>query len=125
MSATPVQPLTPEQETELRAELRRLRDALQHQIDSSADAASPVALDEPIGRVSRIDAIAQQRMVQANRQASRGRLQQVDAALSRMDEDEYGECLECGEPVGFARLEVKPEATLCIACQSLREARAP
>jgi len=125
MSATSAEELTPQQESELRADLCRLRDALRQQIESSADAASPVDLDEPIGRVSRMDAIAQQRMVQANREAGRSRLQQVGAALSRMDDGEYGECLSCGEPVGLARLRVKPEAALCIACQSLRETRAP
>ncbi|OPX57058.1 transcriptional regulator, TraR/DksA family [Oceanospirillum multiglobuliferum] len=30
-------------------------------------------------------------------------------------------CLACGEPVGYARLQAKPNAAYCIDCQSLRE----
>ena len=40
----------------------------------------------------------------------------VDAALTRIDVGTYGICARRGEPIGFARLEARPEATLCIAC---------
>jgi DnaK suppressor protein len=62
-------------------------------------------------------------MTQANRRAAQRRLQQVEAAKTRIDRDEYGECAECGEAVGFKRLAVRPEAPLCIGCQGLREQR--
>ncbi len=123
MGGPPADELTSEQRAEFSDALVRLRDELKHQIASSADGASSVALDKPIGRISRIDAIAQQKMLQTNRQAAKLRLQQAEAALSRIAEDEYGECLECGEPVGSARLEVKPEASFCIGCQSSHESR--
>ena len=38
-----------------------------------------------------------------------------------MDDDSYGTCLECGEPIAYARLEAQPFAGLCIVCQSARE----
>ncbi|HEV7345215.1 MAG TPA: TraR/DksA C4-type zinc finger protein [Devosia sp.] len=37
-------------------------------------------------------------------------------ALRRLDSGEYGECLDCGEPVARRRLEIDPSVTLCIAC---------
>jgi DnaK suppressor protein len=40
----------------------------------------------------------------------------VDAALARIALGSYGMCARCGQPIGFARLEARPEATLCIAC---------
>ena len=109
---------------ELHADLLALGDELRSSIDSSKAAARPVDLDEPIGRLSRVDAMQQQKMIQANRDAARGRLAQVGAALARLEQDEYGECVGCGEAVGFARLKAKPEAAFCIACQSSRERRA-
>ena len=78
-------------------------------------------VDEPIGRVSRIDAIQQQSMIQANRRAAQQRLAQARSALSRIDEDEYGECVSCGETVGFARLKARPETPFCVAYQGSRE----
>jgi len=45
----------------------------------------------------------------------------IDAALDRIGRNAYGGCLECGAPIGFARLSAEPWALRCIACQSRRE----
>jgi DnaK suppressor protein len=115
-------PLSADEDEELRADLERLAAMLQATLDGSADAARPIELDQPaIGRVSRIDAIQQQKMLEATRAGQRSRLQQVRAALKRSADDEYGECQGCGEAVGYARLKARPESAFCIECQSLRE----
>ena len=114
--------LTPDQIATLRELLISRRGQLEELLRLGEDGVQPVDLDEPIGRVSRMDAIQQQSMVQANRAAARQRLAQVDGALRRMEEGEYGECLACGDEVGFARLEARPETPFCVACQSSREA---
>jgi DnaK suppressor protein len=118
-----VDDLTPEQAEELNTDLASLREELRQLVEASSDGARPVDLDQPIGRLSRMDAMQQQSMVQANRRAAQQRLQQVDSAQRRFAEDDYGACLECGEAVGYARLKVQPEAPLCVACQTRREAR--
>ena len=115
--------LTPEEDEELHADLIALAGELRTLLDSSKAGARPVDLNEPIGRISRMDAIAQQSMTQANRRSAQLRLQQVEASLLRLSGGEYGSCQACGEGVGFARLKVRPEAPLCIACQSRREGR--
>jgi len=115
--------LTEAQRVSLRRALEVLEGQLANAHEASADGAAPVDLDEPIGRISRMDAIAQQRMVEASRASMQRRLQQVRAALRRFEEDEYGVCVTCGEGVGLRRLEARPEAAFCIACQSDRERR--
>jgi DnaK suppressor protein len=115
--------LTSEQRDELRSLLLALGDELRETVASLAAGARPVDLDQPIGRLSRMDAIAQQSMARANRDSAKLRLLQVDAALHRIEEDDYGDCGICGEPIGFGRLSVRPEAPLCISCQSEREDR--
>lgn len=47
-------------------------------------------------------------------------LDEVDAALGRLEAGTYGTCERCGEPVGEARLEAKPTARLCIRDASAR-----
>jgi len=42
-------------------------------------------------------------------------------ALFRFDDGSYGECEECGNPIGFSRLQARPEAPLCITCQTRAE----
>jgi len=63
----------------------------------------------------------QQKMVAVNRQAAQLRRRLVEGALSRIEDDEYGECLGCGEDIARRRLEVHPEAPFCIECQARRE----
>lgn len=50
------------------------------------------------------------------------RLREIDNALERMAQGEYGICEECGGPIAEARLEAFPSATTCITCQEGREA---
>jgi DnaK suppressor protein len=50
-------------------------------------------------------------------------LAEIDAALIRVADGTYGTCAVCGRPIAEARLEARPEATLCIACAS--RARSP
>jgi DnaK suppressor protein len=106
-----------------RRALQKLHEELTQLVASTTEAAKPVDLGEPIGRLSRVDAMQQQRMVAANRQAAQQRRRQVEAALDRIDSDEYGECLGCGEDIEPRRLEAQPEAPLCLECQSQRERR--
>ena len=115
-------PLDPSERSELRDRLETLARELEAGLRSSAEAARPVELDQPaIGRVSRIDAIQQQKMIEANREAQRARLLAVQSALVRIDEGEFGECRACGEAIGLGRLRARPESNTCIECQSARE----
>lgn len=49
------------------------------------------------------------------------RYHQVLDALKRLQGGSYGMCDECGQPIGIARLEIVPEATLCVHCQMHKE----
>ena len=48
-------------------------------------------------------------------------LQAIQAALARMDSETFGLCVDCGEPIGFKRLEAWPLANRCLDCQSKAE----
>lgn len=45
------------------------------------------------------------------------KLKDIDAALSSLAKGRYGICDRCGEPIEPERLEIKPDATLCVSCQ--------
>lgn len=45
----------------------------------------------------------------------------IARALERMEEGEYGVCLECGEDIAPARLRAEPTAVMCVHCASLLE----
>jgi len=107
--------LTDAQREELWADLRQLQVTLRETMDVTDDLASVVELDQAaMGRVSRIDAIQQQKMAQAQKQRNAQRIEQIRVAL--MDEDDYGWCRKCGEPIGYGRLKARPESVFCVAC---------
>jgi len=50
-------------------------------------------------------------------------LAQTERALARIESESYGSCESCGEPIGKARLQAYPRATLCVSCKQREERR--
>jgi DnaK suppressor protein len=50
-------------------------------------------------------------------------LSQTERALARIEAGTYGSCESCGEPIGKARLQAFPRATLCVKCKQREERR--
>ncbi len=53
----------------------------------------------------------------ATRELLVDRVNRLSAALDRLNEGDYGTCLECGEPISPARLRALPEVQACVRCQ--------
>ena len=87
-------------------------------LELSREAARPVDLDQPIGRLTRMDAMQQQSMTAASRREFDLRLRQVEQALSMIERGSYGTCRRCEEPIGIRRLEARPESPYCVECQN-------
>ena len=113
--------LTAEELELLRQALTEERTRLEELLRISKDGAKPVGLDEPIGRLSRMDAIQQQQMTKANRSSYEIKLRQIRAALDAFEKDEYGFCRSCEEPIDYRRLKARPETPFCLECQDARE----
>jgi DnaK suppressor protein len=103
------------------AALRAGLAALDAVADQNARDRAPVELDQTrVGRLSRIDALQVQAMAEAQHERRRLERQRLEAALARIADGSYGECLACGDAIAPARLLADPAATLCIACASGR-----
>lgn len=100
-------------EAAIRNELAEL-DAL---LEDTRDDRKPVALDQQsVGRLSRMDAMQGQALAQEADRRRQSRRLSLELALRRIETGEYGDCLDCGEPIAARRLEIDPAATLCIGC---------
>jgi DnaK suppressor protein len=118
----PTDPLKPAHIKQLQAQLIAQQQELTELMHNADATTKPVTLDQQsVGRVSRIDAIQQQQMAIANQQQTSDMLKGIELALGRIDDDSYGDCLECGAAIVYARLQAQPFASLCIGCQSARE----
>jgi DnaK suppressor protein len=49
---------------------------------------------------------------------ARVRLTQLDRALTEIDDEAYGACQRCGQPIGWPRLQALPGTTRCVRCAS-------
>jgi len=103
-------------------QLQTEKSALEQQLSFNASSSEPVQLDQSaVGRVSRIDAIQQQHMAVSTRRQAQQRLARLITAINAISKDEYGYCQSCDEPINYERLQVQPEAPLCITCQQQRD----
>jgi len=75
-----------------------------------------VDLDQPIGRLSRIDSLTNQGILLSSISKSKARLAALQKTLQDIDDPEFGHCRECGEEIYFKRLIALPESKLCISC---------
>ncbi len=53
--------------------------------------------------------------------SERSLLRQVEGALERLDQGEYGVCAHCRDPIGAKRLQAVPWARYCVDCQEKEE----
>ena len=101
---------------------RLIRDRLEAlKVDSASghDAQSVVELDQQaVGRLSRMDALQNQAMAKAQQARRDLETRCLLIALSRLDDDEFGYCEDCGDAIPRGRLELDLAASKCVSCAS-------
>lgn len=91
--------------SELSSSLRTKLDTLAGPGGAALEDLAPVFYDQFIAlRINRLDYL---------------QLKLIEAALARIDSEEYGLCMDCGSAISSSRLEAIPWAVRCIACQEL------
>ncbi|WP_445400345.1 TraR/DksA C4-type zinc finger protein [Streptomyces sp. LE64] len=120
-------PWTPDEAAEARALLTADALRLREEIDSaeaslaglmrdSGDGAGDDQADTGTKNITREHELA----LTAN---ARTMLEQTEHALERLDAGTYGLCENCGKPIGKARMQAFPRATLCVECKQRQERR--
>ena len=112
--------------TKASADLKALRAALVERLEglraaseTTAENRVPVEREQTsVGRLSRMDAMQVQAMAVATERRRAEEAARVEVAILRIDEDEYGYCISCGEEIAAKRLAVDPTIPTCIACAS-------
>lgn len=87
---------------ELLGNLERIEDQLDDPVPKDwEDAASERQGDEVLSALGHSD---------------QAELRRIDAALDRIEQDEYGFCVKCGLEIAPARLDLLPDTPFCAAC---------
>ncbi|GAB6057429.1 TraR/DksA family transcriptional regulator [Desulfonatronum parangueonense] len=101
----------------LEARLREETSAIQGQLKDLEERAQTVDLDQQaVGRLSRMDSLANQSIAINALGKAKSRLARLERALARIQDEDFGCCAECGESIAPARLLAMPEAVLCVHC---------
>jgi RNA polymerase-binding protein DksA len=99
-----------------RAALLAERDRVKTELATGIVAPGPMTYGSQAAAASQV--FEQQRDL-ALRDHNASHLDQVEAALRRIDDDAFGTCIRCGRPIAAERLEAIPWAAHCIDCQRL------
>ena len=92
-----------EERAQVTEELENLRDLMQAEVDVEPDEGDAEIFERE--KNAALIAVLERK------------IQDIDAALRSIERGQYGICERCGNPIEIERLEVKPDATLCLNCQ--------
>jgi len=117
-------PLTPGQRAQLEADLTARRQALERQLaehlhgQTRAERAHEVLTQDGDDAPQRLP---ERDIAAALTHQEQLELEQVSAALQRLERGDYGRCVDCGIDIPFGRLKAEPWALRCINCEAARE----
>jgi DnaK suppressor protein len=76
----------------------------------------PIAPENSIGRVSRMDAINNKSIVEAALRELRIKIKELEYISNKIHENNYGVCLKCKTVIPFERLIIQPHNQFCVEC---------
>ncbi|WP_439185652.1 TraR/DksA C4-type zinc finger protein [Carboxylicivirga taeanensis] len=88
----------------------------ERKIRSLKELTQAIAPDDAIGRVSRMDAINNKSVNEAALRQTEARLTQLQQALKRLNEPNFGRCIQCKGAIPAGRLVLMPESRKCMKC---------
>jgi DnaK suppressor protein len=103
----------------IEAEIEQTRETIAQLEESSR----PVAPDNALGRLTRMEALGARAVSEAALRSTRDKFTQLSRALARIDQDDFGICNLCKQPLDVERLLTLPDVRLCAPCQTRLRSR--
>lgn len=76
----------------------------------------PIAPENAIGRVSRMDAINNKTVNEAALRKAEQKLKNLKIALSNINDPDFGQCGRCGNQIPIGRILLMPQSRFCVNC---------
>lgn len=108
--------MLPQEKTLVKEYLIKNRKKLCIRIKELKELTQPIEPDCAIGRVSRMDAINNKSVNEAALRTASDKLKNINIALERIDDEKFGLCISCGDPIPLQRLVIMPESPKCVRC---------
>ena len=91
------------------------------QVAALHELSRPIAPDNAVGRISRMEAISTKGINQAALSNAKRKLARLQHALTKVDDPDFGVCYECGKAIPLGRILLMPESTMCVQCAEEHE----
>ena len=78
----------------------------------------PVAPDDAIGRISRMDAINNKSVTEFSLRKAVEKLSSLERVYKQIGTKEFGKCLKCKQEIPLGRILFRPESLYCVNCAS-------
>ena len=85
-------------------------------VEECRELTKPIEPENAIGRISRMDAIQNRSVTEAALRKNKEKLEKLEYALSKVDEEDFGICSNCKKPIPVGRLRIMPQSRTCVAC---------
>lgn len=112
--------MTTDAKKEIKKKIKTLIKESEAAIISMEAMTRPVAPENSIGRVSRMDAINNKSVMESALRNTKSKLSKLKVALYAVDNDDFGICSVCKCTIQDGRLMYMPESTRCVRCASRR-----
>ena len=92
-----------------------------YQIESLLKSIKPIAPDNAIGRLTRMEAIGSKGISEASLGFAQRKLARLETALNKIENPEFGVCIRCSSPIPKGRMISMPESVTCVACAETKK----
>lgn len=108
--------MTTQERQQLKEKINEAILKTEQEVERLEDATQPIAPENAIGRISRMDAINNKGVAEASLRSARRKLTKLKVALTKIEAPDFGICARCKQPIPPARLMYMPESTYCVKC---------
>ncbi len=110
--------MTDQQRKDLKQQIESQIIEAEHEIARLEEVVKPISPENAIGRISRMEAINSKSINEAGLRKTRERVVDMKNALKRLNDENFGLCAKCGNPIPLKRIVLMPETRLCVNCVS-------
>lgn len=112
--------MTDDERIELKATIQRTIEETKLEIEKLRESTQPIAPDQSLGRLTRMDAIQSKSINEAALRKAEFKMEALERAITNADNEDFGKCKVCGNQIQTGRLMFMPECEMCIRCASAR-----
>ena len=108
--------MNPDQRIKIEKQINKEIEEARENIDSLSALVKPIAPDNAIGRLSRMEAIGTKSINEASLSRAKIKLEQLKSVQADLDDPDFGICIECDKQIPVGRIMLVPESRLCVQC---------